>query len=286
VQEEAEVQIGFLNVVATPHPEGVYERLLNTVAGAGVRFFGDHFAAITEPHPLKDDPNVLEGQLVIWTEIDESEPGINKRDLSKVRLADIDFSVPSNIGFNGKVFAYAFNIKRHVFVVEIKNEQGKTISPVRVQKILGRLFLPPYTAIGDEIIEVTVIQEDDAIERVLSMARIDRVDILVKRPNNDDITAETHRIMQNLIEQNAKSEERILVRAPGTPSVILDEDNSKFAYVAASNGHVTATGKNEDGGSEQRSTKQYPKIVCAMIPLGESFAIRVRSAARALGALF
>lgn len=274
------VEIGFLNVVATPHPAGVYERLIRSAAGHEVQFFGDQKAAITSPRASKGEPNLLLGRVVIWTDIDEDQPGVNKRSLSAVNLADMNFSVPRDLGFNGKAFIFALNTASHTLTFEARNEFGQTLSPRRAKRIFDRLLSPQVLGLEAELVEVTVIPEDDALAFVLGLSRLDRVEILVKRPNEDDITTKTNAIMAELMAQNAKSEDRVLTRESGSDGLELSEENMVRAEVAATNGFVKSSGRDGEGEPDKRSTKEYPKILRAVVDAGESFISKVRDAAR------
>ena len=274
------LDIGFLNIVATPHPTGVYERLMRSAAGHQVQFFGEQKAAITSPRAAIGEPHLLQGRVVVWTEIDEDQPGVNKRSLSAVNLADMNFTVPTDLGFNGKTFIFVFNTTSHTLAFEAKNEFGQTLSPNRAKRIFDRLLSPTVLGLDAEIIEVTVIPEDDALAFVLGLSRLDKVEILVKRPNADDITPKTNAIMAELTEQHAKSEDRVLTRAAGSDGLVLNEDNMVRAEVAATNGFVKSSGRDEDGEPETRSTKEYPKIIRTVVDAGGSFISKIREAAR------
>ena len=278
--DEQVIEIGFLNVVATPHPIGVYDRLLRSVAGEPVKFFGEQVAAITTPRAASGENHLLQGRIVIWTDIDEDQPGVNKRDLSAVRLSDMNFTVPNNLGFNGKVILYTFNTRSHVLAYEARNENGQTLSPRRAKRIFDLLMSPEILGLNAELVEVTVIPEDDALAFVLGLSRLDRVEILVKRPNQDDITDKANAIMAELMAQHAKSEDRVLTRAGGSDGLELSEENMVRAEVAATNGYVKSSGRDDEGEPDKRSTKEYPKIVRMVVDAGESFIGKVRDAAR------
>ena len=130
------------------------------------------------------------------------------------------------------------------------------------------------------MVEVTVIPEDDALSFVLGLSRLDRVEILVKRPNQDDITDKANAIMAELMAQHAKSEDRVLTRAGGSDGLELSEENMVRAEVAATNGYVKSSGRDDEGEPDKRSTKEYPKIVRMVVDAGESFIGKVRDAAR------
>ncbi|CAN5202698.1 hypothetical protein BH11PSE5_BH11PSE5_13520 [soil metagenome] len=281
---EQVVQFGFLNMVATPHPAGVYARLLNAVANTPVRFWGDTYAAIT---PLKPDPNkptLHLSRLVIWTEIDPDAPAINKTKLTETSLSDLDFSAPANVGFNGRSFYWMLNEKTHVLSFELTNEQGKTISIGRCARIFEWLLSPEMLGYDAEAVEITVLPEEDALQRVLGIERLDRIDILVKRPNADDITAKTNAIMAELDEQNVKRQEITFIRENGTDGIELNEKNRTIAEVAAHNGYVASKGRDGEGISETRSTKEYPKIIKVSLDIGATAIGNLRNFAESIRA--
>lgn len=270
----------FLNIVATPHPKGVYERLLKEAAEKPVNFWGAQKAAITEPLTLDEDPSFLTFQLVIWTEVNPSEPAINKANLKKASFPREGKNFVAEYGVNGRVFYCVFDTQTHVLAVEIRNDDGKTVSPNRLQRIFIDLMSPEIIGADSEEVEVTVIPTDDAVEYVLGLDRLDKVVIFVKRPNNDDITSDTHRVMADLIAQRAKSEKRELSRQAKTDGIELSEENEAYARVAARNGHVDASGLDETGHHDRRSTREVPKIVKVAIEGGTSFLVALRNIAR------
>jgi len=274
------IEAGFLNIVATPHPKGVYRRIFETAAEKPVGFWGAYKAAITKPVGLHDDESFHTFQLVIWQEIDPDEPTINKAELKKAGFPREGREFTAKYGVNGRVFYCIFDEKTHYLTVELKNEDGQTVSPKRLGRIFAELMSPEILGAKTEEVEVTVIPTDDAISYVLGLKRLDRVEILVKRPNQDDITTETHRVMGNLIAQKAKSEARIISRQPKTDGIELSDENEAYARVAAHNGHVDSSGLDEDGVHDKRSTKEVPKVVKRVIAKGVSYLAALRNVAR------
>ena len=129
--------------------------------------------------------------------------------------------------------------------------------------------------------EATLIPTDDAITYVLGLDRLDKVEILVKRPNQDDITTETNRVMNALMEQKAKSEKRTVTRQPKADGIELSHENQVYARVGAhGNGYVESSGLDEDGVHDKRSTKEVPKIVKHAIARGVSYLAALRNVAR------
>lgn len=271
----------FLNIVATPHPKGVYRRILEIAAEKPVQFWGDYKAAITKPVGLHDDESFRTFQLIIWLEINPDEPTIDKTALKKARFPREGREFTNKYGVNGKVFYCIFDEETHMLTAELRNEDGKTVSPGRVERIFVELMSPQILGAKTEDVEVTLIPTDDAISYVLGLARLDKVEILVKRPNQDDITTETNRVMKSLIEQSAKSERRTIARQPKTDGIELSDENSVYARVAAhGNGHVESSGLDENEVHDKRSTKEVPKVVKYAIAKGVTYLAALRNVAR------
>lgn len=270
-QRDQIIRIGYLNVVATPHPAGVYERLFRSAASKPVQYWGANTAAITSIRARRGEEDLFTGQILTWIEIDPKSPAVDKAKLEEVRLSSSAQAMTQSLGFNSRVFKFVLNVKTHVVTFEALNEYGQTLSPRRAQSIFERLLLPEVLGPKAEVVDVTVIPDDDALAYVLGIDRLDRVDIMIKRPNADDVTPETHEVLAELQEQNAKRQEIILTRAAQTDGLELSDKNKKYARVASTNGFVSSKGRNADGEQDVRSTKKYPKITEQLVSASGSF---------------
>lgn len=47
--DKSQIAVGFINVVATPHPEGVYARAMASIANRPIRYRGRDYAVILPP---------------------------------------------------------------------------------------------------------------------------------------------------------------------------------------------------------------------------------------------
>lgn len=266
--ENRNIEYGVLNIAATPHPEGVYREIFEKAAHSQVGFWGDLHATISRPSDVGD--GFFSGRVYIWTEIDESEPAINTQKLEEVDFSDLDIELPENIGFNGRVFTYIFRERDHALFVETRNELGKRISPIRLQKIFRRLFSPEILGIDASIVEVTVYPEEDALRRILGLHTLKRIHIHIVRPNADDFDAQD--ILDELEEQGAKSQDLNMAALPGPDGLTLNDRTKTQAEVGSYNGFVEASGVDEDGERVHLSTKQYPRIIRRVLEeMGSTF---------------
>jgi len=256
--ESGDFECAILNVVASPHPPGTYHSLFETASQRrSVSFRGDQFGSISSPDART--PELLLGRLVIWTQIDENEPAVVIDQLREVSFNDLEIQIPDNLGFNGKVFLWAFRVSDHKLFVETKNEFGKTISPKSAAKFFGRLFSQAELGQDAPYVEVTVIPDDDTVNRVLDVPSLKKILIHLSRPNPDSIDEDARRVMARMESMGAKSQVTQLIALPGE-TLRLDEETKTMAEVAAVNGYVETHGYAE-GEAIKLSTKEYPKIV-------------------------
>ena len=274
------VRAAFLNIVATPHPSGVYTRLLGSAATKVVPFRGSSRAAITPLSRIAGSEDLYSFQLVTWIEIDPDEPTIDKAALKKADFPREGREFTRQYGVNGRVFFCIFDDKDHRLTVEIKNEDRRTISPNTVGELFTRLLSPRVLGTKAELVEVTVIPEKGALEHVLGFERLDTVEILVKRPNADDITTKTNRVLERLRKMKAESEYSRLRRMPKTDGLELDEEHQTLAQVAALNGYVDASGVDANGKHDERSTRDIPKVRSQAIPKDASYFAALRDLAK------
>jgi hypothetical protein len=264
------IEIGFINIVATPHPTGVYAASLAEASNFPIKYWGSNYAAIRKPKMNRRLPHIWEGVITTWTEINTNEPSIDKETLDSIDVEQELIAIFRRRGFNNKEFYYSFNELTHTIGVELVNDQGKSISIIQIEKIITKAF--ERISNENQSFEITVFPEEDALEKVFAFQRIDRVTIVLKRPNPGDHSAEdAEEVLKELEEQNIKQATYDFSRQGGSNGIELNEFNEKRARVASSNGHVKARGLVRRGLSEVRSTKEYPYVKRVPADVAPSF---------------
>lgn len=250
-------EYAILNIAANPHPDGIYFELLQRAALQRVNYWGAHFATISSPK--KVDEGFYQGRLVTWVEIDTSEPAVDLNELDPVDFGDLDFVLPSNIGFNGRVFLYTFRESDHLLFIEVLNEFGKRISASMAQKIFQLLLSPEILGVDAALVEVTTIPEEDALKRIWKIDKLKRLKIHIVRPNADDIDPAI--VLEELIAQGARSQDIILVASSQSDGIEPNDRTRMQAEVAEHNGYVEGSGQDADGSKIELSTKAYPRVI-------------------------
>lgn len=255
------VEFCILNISANPHPTGIYPKLFEQTANLHVNYRGNDFATISKP-TLRED-GFYQGRIVCWTDIDTSEPAINKVDLSEIPLEDLDIRIPSHVGLNGRVFSYTLRERDHKIFVETKNDLNKHLSPTMVRKIFTHLMSGDVLGVDAPIVGITVVPDEDTLKRILSIAYLNRLKIHMIRPNQDDINDDIEKVLQELEQQNATSQDVVLTAKPGVGGLQPNNRVVAQAKAAELNGYVEASGKEDDGQPIRLSTKEHPKILKA-----------------------
>lgn len=254
--------IGALNVSADPHPTGVYRRLFQQVAEQGMQVWGNDWAKITAPVDRETNPPSFFGRVLVWTEIDREGKWLDQSTDKEATPAEKSkIQIPDNLDPNFRSFNFVFLERRHLLILEYRNELGEHFGSKRAERFFSRLL--DGESIDDEQIEVTVtaVPSSDALHRIYEIPKLRWLEIYVQRPNPDDLTADANRILDRLVAQGAKSQKVELEKKARVKTLKPDADTKKLAEIAATNGHVAGSGKTEDGKSVFESTKDHPKTV-------------------------
>ena len=244
-----------LNVVAHPHPEGTYRSLFERAADRNpVKFRGERYARISPISSTED--GVFRGYLATWMEIDPSSPSIQKSSLKQQSLAEAGIRLPDDIGFNSRLFLFAFRENGHALYVETVNEDRQTLTPSTAKSAFSAIL---QDAKGDlEDVAVHIAARRDAIDYVLGLPSIRKVVIDLNLPNPDDLSEDHRRILEEIEEMNAKRVEAAVTKKAGADTLILSERYRVLADLAKDNGSVSAQGRDAEGKRQQRSTKDVP----------------------------
>lgn len=251
---------GILNIVSQPHPEGIYERLLTELGErrVAVKFYGEQYASISPVTTPKD--GLLAGRIATWVEPDRTAKTINLESLEQQVFNESGVVIPRGIGLNSRVFEFIFDVKRHRMVLSLRNDEGQTISITRLATIMMRALAVIAEDYVEEVL-VTVVTKDDAIETILGLPEIRKVEIDIFRPNPDDFSDDEEEILKEMEEERIKRKKTTRTKAKKADTISLSARTRAEANVAKDNGSVSVSGVDENGEKQSLSTKELPKIV-------------------------
>lgn len=257
-----------------PHPEGAYRELFEAAASGNhiVKYYGDRFAKIS---PLSNIKNgVFTGKLATWTEIDPGSNLIEKSTLNEVLFSDSDVTLPDGVGFNSKVFSFAFRIADHRLYIETRNDENENISIKLAKTAFKRIFELSLGPIAESV-DVHVVSSENALDLVLSTPGLRFIEIQVDLPNPDVLTGSKREIIESMQLMKAKRFRIELTKQAGEDHLVLSEGVRAVAELGQENGFVTALGR-ENGDTVERSTKQFPMEIETILNVDESRAAATR----------
>ena len=200
--------------------------------------------------------------MLIWAHIDTESPWINKDTDTEATDEEMEPIVEAlsstNIEPNFRLFTYILNQAEHVVLIEVKNEEGQRFSPARAKRMFDRLFedLPP----GLPEVDVTVIPEEETLEKIFAIKQLRKLEIFIQRPNPDDLGDDYKRIMGTLEQEGARSQKIEKVKAAKKATLTPNDETKRLAVIGSTNGYVSGEGKDESGTPVFESTKDHPKI--------------------------
>lgn len=265
---------GALNVVLHPHPDGSYEALFRAAAERSipVKYFGDRFAKLSPISETRD--GVFSGRLATWSEINTDGNLIDKDTLNEMLFAEANIALPRGVGFNSRVFTFAFRISDHRLFFELMNDENERISVGAVQKILLLVLyqvLPP-----EQELAIHIVSSSSSVANVLKTPGLKKLEIEVNLPNPDVLTDKKGEVVESMRQMRARKMRVELTKMAGDEELSLSPGVQTFAELAAENGFAKAVGRDQDGKTVERSTKDFPLEVETVLNQEESRAIATR----------
>ncbi|MGJ5065506.1 DUF4747 family protein [Bradyrhizobium oligotrophicum] len=274
---EKSIQICALNLAANPHPESVYVSILRQSSRFLVQARGTDYAKITTPRAVSGRNGLYSGRILIWTEIDLKRPWLdlnNEDELSPSLKRSIN--IPDNARPNLRVFGYVFVEKTHRVYFESKNEFGEGLGPNIARGIFRKLTSQELLGFDSPEVEVTIVPEVDAVDRILKLPRLRMLFMRVTLPNPDTASpAARRRVYERLKRANARQLEEKYVKSSDAEKLETTPEIRETAEVAAENGLVRAEGRDNDGKKLEVSTEEYPKRYFVGASVGTSFLSRL-----------
>lgn len=251
-----------LNIVTHPHSPENYIKLFYAAQKLElpVKIRSDQFGSmihISEHEKgVKNGP--ILGEIVKYTNIDKDSVWydlVSKKEASLEDQKKIK-SLPDHLKPNMSRFSFIFYPDTHLMVFESFCD-SKNLSPNFAYKIINDTLNNPELFKKFGKVSVTIVPETDKIDKILSLNGLRTITMVTNRPNPDDINKVEGQVKQRLTDMNAISEERTL-KAASDSELLLDELTKLEAKVAAKNGEVSLKRYNENGRSEDYSTKEHP----------------------------
>lgn len=255
--------VSALNIALHRHGPQIYVDLLGFIKDKKIRarFHGDRHAIIgyfDRPEGQEETSAEIKGQILTFVEIDPNEPWLNFETGKRAEDDDLDgMSVPDHLKPGMRIYNFVLFTRKHRIVFESRTAEGHSLGPANARRIFEVLLKNPEVIEQFGPCEVTIEPTEDALENILSIKRLEFLELHFTRPNPDDNEDDAEEIRRRMDEQNADTYKQQL-SAPKGESLSPDDQTRRHARVAASNGYVNGRGKDAANDPVNESTRAHP----------------------------
>ena len=134
---------------------------------------------------------------------------------------------------------------------------GHSLGHSHALKLLRGIFDDALVVEKFGEIDVTTIPSKERLNEAMKIPQMDRLHMVINRPNADSLADAEQRVLRRLSAQNARRQTEELVAISGE-SIEPDEDTKTLARIASRNGEVTVKGKDREDHPVTYSTKNHP----------------------------
>ena len=256
------LRLSALSIVTHPHSAENYIKLLKQAEKLDrpVNMRGDTYANISFVRKLeKGQKGVgpVSGEFIKYTEIDKKSEWYNivsKEAATEEEIKKIQ-ELPDHLKPNMSRFSFIFYPDSHTLIFE-KQYDNKTFSPNYAQKVLSKLLNNPELFDKFGKVHVHIIPAFEKVNEILNDKTISYLNMVINRPNPDDVKSAESKFKKRLAKLNAERQETILVPPQGEV-LELDDEEKVIARVAAKNGYVEAKVTHAMNRVETLSTKEH-----------------------------
>lgn len=252
-------QVSALNIKTLPHSTDSYVDLFQKTyrSGSPVPIRGTSWGTIGWlGNIFKGEPELgLMGGLYRFLNIDPNEPWFNTRTKQKVDTEQgTRPEIPEYLKPHLQESFFAFFPKWHRLIYD-----SYGFAPSSAKRLLDNLFAQVKERTNFNKIEVIVATDSMALENMLNIYKLTRLEMYFTRPNGDDLSKEKKRINERLVNMKVRKVNQELVGEKGE-SIKPDADTKALAELAQANGVVRVVGYDSLEKRVKESTAQHPLI--------------------------
>lgn len=246
-----------------PHSPKRYIELFNEAKRRKllIRLGSLHSAMLGSVQPAKGTSSAqeLSGEIYRFVNLDPSQPWFNLETKGIATDADVGkIKIPEHLLPHLQRIQFVFRPDTHQLWF-VSQDRRDRLGPNTAELFFQQLF--DHVVEDGEFpkVEVTALPDADTLETMLSLSKLEKITIDLKRPNADDGDLEERRLLKKLERQNAQRQIIELVAVSGQ-SIHPDADTRTLASVASRNGNVSVVGRDEGGRRVEESTQEKPLV--------------------------
>lgn len=265
-----QITLAALNITMHPHSAEIYaDRFRRAVdshreRNEHVQLRGDFYGMIHTAFLFNDNEPAggFEGSIFRFMEINKKDPWFNTLSAKPASREEMsDLRIPDHLRPKLSTIRYNFFPDIHTLVFVTKHKRN-VLPADAAQLLFERILNHPSLAPENEALrpaKVNVIKSEAVLERILSIDRLDKLEIVYDKPNPDDPGDFEAEIEKALAKQHVGKIEAKYESDGTSDGITPDEKTKALARLAGRNGHVTGAGRDETGRTVRLSTLGQPQ---------------------------
>lgn len=252
------MSLGILNIKTHPNSPENYLNLMKDLfyIKPSAKIRGSDFGTPKALYSIElDKPlNGLSGIFFKYLEIDQDKPWLDLKkgetivDSNGQPIPQVDESKRPN----AKEIEFVFYPNGHRLFINIDKISAKS-----AQNFLAGLFLNSDLQSKYGVVDVEVETSAEAIEKILKIPSLSKLEIIFSRPNDDDLNETEERVMERIKGQNIRRLKHEIA-TDADDGIVPDEETIALMNIAVSNGKVKAEGyAGEEKVTESTETHPY-----------------------------
>ena len=259
------IKISALNI-AMHHPHSA-QRYVSLFKDAKklkylVRLSSLHYAMLGSLYGPKSEESsdALSGEIYRFVKLDPSEPWFNVQTSEVATNDDVEnIKIPAHLLPHLQKIEFVFKPDAHELWF-VSQDRKDRLGSQAATKFFQKLFDRVVSRGRYPTVEVTAIPDVETLDKMMSLAMLEKITIELKRPNADDAAEDEARWLKRLEKQKIRKQTTQLVAARGE-SIKPDDETRALAAVASRNGNVSVIGRDADGTKVEESTNARPLVM-------------------------
>lgn len=270
MKRQQTIEISGINIVTQPHTPDGYVDIFKYIKQQNPHFSvhgNDHIQLVhIKPLDGEDMINGITGKILKFSHIDQNSAWVDIS-IGESLEGDDAPEIPPEKHPNGSYFDFVFYPKHkennHQFFYVSKYRDTHKQKTVSLSPTVVNRFFEQLTNSFDfnetlrfQTVETTVIPRKDALQEMLGLDIIDKIEIVIKAPNADLEDYDETSILERMENINVSRIQKTFYS--DNDSIKPDEKLLKEAKIASENGFVKIEGRDDLGNKVQKSTTDVP----------------------------
>lgn len=252
---------GVLNIALHPHSQERYAQLFRTIFDSrnDAKVSGDRHGMISLLDESEKGQGRISGILTTFLQVQVDGDWFDTKSLGVATDDQVsEINIPPNLKANSTAYYFEFDLRTHKLYYQ-NYSKGRALTAGSALRLFTGLADTPevFEAVGTP--KISIVQEKEAVDRILDIPKISELKITLLRPNPDILEDDfEEKIEANLAASHSRSL-TLTYTAEHGQSIVPTDEIRRLGAAATENGKVEVRGRDETG-AVNKSTEDFPLV--------------------------